>query len=43
MALIVALLVLLFGIAGRMEYEDSYTYGYEWMRWEEGVPYGTGE
>lgn len=39
----VALLLALLGVAGRMEYEDSFTYEQEWQRWEELRPHGTGE
>lgn len=36
------LLVLLLGIAGRMEYEDSFTYEQEWERWERVNGFGGG-
>lgn len=34
-ALLIALLVLLLGIAGRMEHEDSIGYQREWREWHQ--------
>lgn len=42
-ALLVVLLLLMLGIAGRMEYEDSFAYEKEWQRWERVNGFGGGE